>query len=319
MSTQSRTSEQSTDAAPRGEEATTPEASAGASNLLQRWVRLVQSSSLWGNDAGQLRLEDLATGPNTPRIQTLEEVRAARAQAVAKEDAAEAGAESTSWWEDAVCAEAEPEHAEMPPIFTLPPVVAPPVLPAVGEGLLSRILAFGARWLGPVVAGMWPKDTAPPELTDRPYTGMDPGVWPEAVPRPEDDNKCEQKEVDHRGGHRLHDMCADTLPGNDIPGHDLWVRTPAGEEVTYDAASRVNKTVWEVKTDRYGTWADWVKRRHLAEQVEAFRRQNRIARECALDFKISVSDAAQFMELLVLLGPEGISVEHREDCPRDEP
>ena len=136
-----------------------------------RWVRLMQSSGLFGNQEGQLTMESLAQGPGTPPLQTLEQVRAARDRLVAEEDAAEQGA---AWWGDAVCAD-QPMLGDAPPLWS-PPVVTP-IVPMVGEGLLTRIMAGAARWLGPVVIGMWPKETAGPELADAPY--MPPGIGPE--------------------------------------------------------------------------------------------------------------------------------------------
>lgn len=329
MSAQSRTSDPP-EQSPQGQPQTNTPAAAEGTNLLQRWVRLVQQSALCGNETGQVRLDELAQGPNTPKIQTLEEIRAARTAAVAQEEAESAAgdAQSASWWDDAVCTDddeaagveqppvcaLEPERAELPPYFTLPPLVAPPVLPAVGEGLLSRILAFGARWLGPVVLGMWPKDTAPPELTDQPYTGMDPEVWPEAAPQPKDDNKCKAKKVMHRGGDKIHDQCADSIPGNSIPGHDLLVTTPEGPDKNFDAFTPADNSVWEVKTHQLDGKSARSFKFLAGKEIGELKVEQDLATRCGYNFKVSVSDLRQY-ELLRNL----FDVVYRPECLRDEP
>ncbi len=333
MSTQGRTSDQ-TELTSKNHSQTAPRDSGEGTNLLQRWVRLVQQSTLWGNDAGQVRLDELAQGPTTPRIQTLEEIRAARAAAVAQEEEAEGG-RSTSWWDDAICAEdedeaqpvedvcateplpesekypvcdvdalsdgaasddryaLEPQLGKMPPIFTLPPLVTPPTtvspvpptLPAAaGEGLLSRILSFGARWLGPVVVGMWPKDTAPPELDQQPYTGPEGGLEPVSDGLPKDDNKCEAEEVKHRGGEKIHDACADSLPGNRIPGKDLLVTTPEGEKKNFDAYTSGDNTVWEVKTDNFAGKSSKSIQFFVQQQLRDLESEEEIANRCGYAF-----------------------------------
>lgn len=333
MSTQSRTSDPP-EQSPQGQPQTNTPAAAEGTNLLQRWVRLVQQSALCGNETGQVRLDELAQGPNTPKIQTLEEIRAARTAAVAQEEAESAAgdAQRTSWWDDAVCTDddeaagveqppvcaLEPERAELPPYFTLPPLVAPPVLPAVGEGLLSRILTFGARWLGPVVLGMWPKDTAPPELTDQPYTGMDPEVWPEAAPKPQDDNKCKAKKVMHRGGDEIHNQCADSVPGNAASGGDWLVTTPEGEEKNFDAYTPANNTVWEVKTTRLSTYPKFLWAKEMSDQVAEADADNKVASRCGYRYAFQVSDLEHYRALVPLLNPLGVEVVLEPECLRTQ-
>ncbi len=356
MSTQGRSSDHPQQT-PQPEAQTSPPGASGSTNLLHRWVRLLQQSGLWGNDAGQLRLEALATGPNTPPIQTLEEVRAARTAAVAAEEATESS-DGAPWWEDAVCEDAgsddevceqegatppveesptcdldgepggrsedaaELSRAEMPPVFTLPPLVTrpapsptvPPALPAAGEGLLSRIFSFGARWLGPVVLGMWPKETASPELTDRRYTGPEGGVRPEAEELPKDDNRCDVEAVKHLGGDGIHDACADSLPGNLIPGKDLLVTTPEGVDKNFDAYTPADHSVWEVKTHKLDDKSARSFKFLAGKQIGELMNEQEIARRCGYNFKISVSDLRQY-ELLRDL----FDVVYRPECLHQEP
>lgn len=365
MSTQGRTSDQ-TEQPPQSEAQPAQTSPDEGTNLLHRWVRLVQQSSLWGNDAGQVSLDELAQGPTTPRIQTLEEIRAARAAAVAEEDAAES-AGSISWWEDAICADDEaeampadevcetepllevedppvcelddaaselgerasddggyaldPQLSEMPPIFTLPPLVTPPTtvspippaLPAAaGEGLLSRVLAFGARRLLPIIVGLWPKDTAPPELDQVPYTGPEGGLEPVSDGLPKDDNKCKAEAVKHRGGEEIHDACADSVPGNEIPGKDLLVTTQEGQKKNFDAWTRSDNSVWEVKTDNFaGKSAKWIQL-VTQWQLPALEYEEQIANKCGYSFKVSVSDPAHYEALR-----DRFDVVYRPDCLRD--
>lgn len=343
MSTQGRTSDQPSQL-PQIDAATATPAAGEGTNLLHRWVRLVQQSALWGNDAGQLRLDELASGPTTPRLQTLEQIRAARTAAVADEEAAE-GAGGTSWWEDAVCTDAvctdddavekvcetetappieEPGvcaldavNAEAPSFITLPPPVTP-VLPAAGEGLLSRILTYGARRLGPVVVGMWPKPTAPPEMTDYPDVGPEGGLEPVGDELPKDDNKCEAEKAKHRGGEEVHNQCADSIPGNAAAGGDWKVTTPEGEAKNFDAWTPADNTVWEVKTNRVSEYPRFLReeqvRKHVAEAVV----DNKIAERCGYRYAFQVSDPEHYRMIAPLLAPLGVDVVFQPECLRQQ-
>ena len=138
---------------------------------------------------------------------------------------------------------------------------------------------------------------------------------PTADPWPETDDDCVRKKVPHGGGHDLHDMCADTLPGNVVSGSDLYVAPPGEKGWKFDAYTPDDNTLWEVKTDRYERGSEWLKYRRLNDQVDEFQRQAYIANKCNHGFKVSVSDLEQALLLQEILGPVGIDVEHRGDCP----
>ena len=168
MSTQGRTSDQPEQTL-KTEATTATPATGEGTNLLHRWVRLVQQSTLWGNDAGQVRLDELAQGPTTPRIQTLEEIRAARAAAVAEEEAAE-GTGSTSWWDDAICADDDAEAQAVDEVCeteSLPESEEYPVCEldeATGD-LGERASEDGGYALEPQLGEMPPIFTLPPLVT----------------------------------------------------------------------------------------------------------------------------------------------------------
>ena len=145
---------------------------------------------------------------------------------------------------------------------------------------------------------MWtrPRETPAPEPQPRPDRTADPIPGPD-TPR-ESRPECMPVPVKpHRGGsnNQRHHDCADRVPPNEFPGHDVRV----GGKL-FDAKTVGAKELWEIKADDYTTWdmPDEVKERIvLPKEVRELERERQIAESCGYRFIVGVADSKHMKAL----------------------
>ncbi|RKG76623.1 hypothetical protein D7W82_35110 [Corallococcus sp. CA049B] len=126
-----------------------------------------------------------------------------------------------------------------------------------------------------------------PKLKPKP-SGQD--WFPPVPPGPLDrvrHPECKPRRVNHRGGNDPHNKCADKIPNNSFPGWDVFVNGK-----NFDALQLATRTLWEVKTDNFDTYSDFLKGRVLSDQVAKMRSEREIARACGFDFRVGVRSEA---------------------------
>jgi hypothetical protein len=115
--------------------------------------------------------------------------------------------------------------------------------------------------------------------------------WPPpSPPEPLDRERrrrCEPIPVPHRGGHEPHNKCADRIPNNSFPGRDVLVNGK-----NFDALQLVTRTLWEVKTDNFDTYSDFLQGQVVREQVPEMRIERALALACGFDFRVGVRSEA---------------------------
>jgi hypothetical protein len=82
-------------------------------------------------------------------------------------------------------------------------------------------------------------------------------------------------------------MCADVFPPNRFPGHDVLVN---GKR--FDALRANARELWEIKTDRFDTYAPFIQERVIQRQMKELQRERDIAEACGYEFVVGVSRAA---------------------------
>ncbi|MBZ4333448.1 DUF6310 domain-containing protein [Corallococcus sp. AS-1-12] len=131
------------------------------------------------------------------------------------------------------------------------------------------------------------------EAQRKPMTEPDPAGqdwFPPAPPNPRDRGhhpECKPQRVNHRGGNDPHNKCADRVPNNSFPGWDVFVNGK-----NFDALQLTTRTLWEVKTDNFNTYSDFLRGRVLSAQVAEMRIERDLARACGFDFRIGVRSEA---------------------------
>ncbi len=77
---------------------------------------------------------------------------------------------------------------------------------------------------------------------------------------------------------------------------------PAGGEACWrSGATRLQvgvRVLWEIKTDQFDTYSDFLQLQVVEDQLEEFREELSIAQSCGYDFVIGVSSAAHKEALL---------------------
>lgn len=141
----------------------------------------------------------------------------------------------------------------------------------------------------PVPLMVPPESTEPKATSDKSAPDKAPSPPVASRRRPE----CEPQPTPHRGGDALHNWCADTVPPNRFPGHDVLVN---GKR--FDALQVGADTLWEIKTDRFDTYAPYLRDQVIRNQVPELKRERDIARDCGYHFTIGVSSAAHKAALL---------------------
>ena len=97
----------------------------------------------------------------------------------------------------------------------------------------------------------------------------------------------------HLGGDSIHNTCADVVPPNRFPKHDVLV---LGKR--FDALQADADVLWEIKTDRFDTYAPFLRGPPLKEQAQELKEQQALARQCGYGFVVGVSSAAHRQALL---------------------
>jgi hypothetical protein len=93
--------------------------------------------------------------------------------------------------------------------------------------------------------------------------------------------------VNHRGGNDPHNNCADKIPNNSFPGWDVFVNGK-----NFDALQLATRTLWEVKTDNFDTYSDFLKGQVIRDQVRKMRIERALALACGFDFRVGVRSEA---------------------------
>jgi hypothetical protein len=105
--------------------------------------------------------------------------------------------------------------------------------------------------------------------------------------------QCTPRRVPPKGGHSLHNTCADNIPRNDFRGFNALVNGKA-----FDALQLALRVLWEVKTDNFDTYPPDLREIVLDNQVLELRRERDLARACGFDFMVGVRSAAHKAALL---------------------
>lgn len=131
--------------------------------------------------------------------------------------------------------------------------------------------------------------------------------WPPPLPpEPTDrerDRKCEAFPEKHRGGDKAHNDCADWYPPNRWPGKDAVVDGKA-----FDALQVGVLVLWEIKTDEFGRYNEFVKKQVVADELEEFEEESRIALACRYGFTVGVSTEEHKAALMAALEEAGLRI-----------
>ena len=144
----------------------------------------------------------------------------------------------------------------------------------------------------PVVGTRMPARNPIPEELAKRWPKPDPRGpdWPPPLPRDPPDRdraRCEPILVPHRGGDAAHNECADRVPPNRYPGHDVLV---AGKH--FDALQVGARVLWEIKTDQFDTYSDFLRDQVIRAQAKQLDEERAIAEACGYHFIVGVSNAA---------------------------
>jgi hypothetical protein len=99
--------------------------------------------------------------------------------------------------------------------------------------------------------------------------------------------------VPHLGGDDLHDECADKFPPNRYPGMDVRV-----DGKHFDALQVGVRKLWEIKTERFDTYALFVRNQVIDDELLEFEEMRNKARGCGYGFVVGVSTEAHKTALL---------------------
>jgi hypothetical protein len=123
--------------------------------------------------------------------------------------------------------------------------------------------------------------------------------WPPPLPpeppeasEPRERSECTPRRVPPKGGHPLHNRCADNIPGNAFRGANVLIDGKA-----FDGLQPLTRMLWEVKTTAIETYNPFVRDRELKKQVDEARHEHRLAAQCGYDFTIGVRTEAHKMLL----------------------
>ena len=102
-----------------------------------------------------------------------------------------------------------------------------------------------------------------PKPKGSPIGDILPPIPSEPTERPE----CRPIPVRHAGGDVPHNECADKFPPNRYPGMDVFV---GGER--FDALQVGVRVLWEIKTHRFDTYPDFIRRQEIEKELEQIER-----------------------------------------------
>jgi hypothetical protein len=118
-------------------------------------------------------------------------------------------------------------------------------------------------------------------------------IFPPIPSDPTESPECKPIPVRHAGEDVPHNECADKFPPNRYPGMDVFV---GGER--FDALQAGVRVLWEIKTHRFDTYPDFIRRREIEKELEQIEKERRAAEACGYDFIIGVSTQAHKDALL---------------------
>jgi hypothetical protein len=104
---------------------------------------------------------------------------------------------------------------------------------------------------------------------------------------------CEPVPVPHAGEDDAHDECADEFPPNRYPGMDVLVGG-----VRFDALQVGVRVLWEIKTHRFDSYNEFIRRQEVEKELEQIEREQNAAAACGYDYVIGVSTQAHKDALL---------------------
>nr|WP_128795011.1 DUF6310 domain-containing protein [Corallococcus coralloides] len=104
---------------------------------------------------------------------------------------------------------------------------------------------------------------------------------------------CEPVPVPHAGEDDPHNECADRFPPNRHPGMDVLVGG-----VRFDALQVGVRVLWEIKTHRFDTYNDFIRRQEIEKELEQIEREQDAAAACGYGYVIGVSTQAHKDALL---------------------
>lgn len=132
-----------------------------------------------------------------------------------------------------------------------------------------------------------------PKLEPEPSgQGLRPPVPPQLLDR-RPHARCEPIPVPHRGGDDAHDRCADRVPPNRYPGMDVLV-----DGKHFDALQVGVRALWEIKTDQFDTYNDFLREQVVRDQVPEMQEERDIATACGYGFVVGVSTDSHRAALL---------------------
>jgi hypothetical protein len=133
------------------------------------------------------------------------------------------------------------------------------------------------------IANRKPKPEGSPLGPDwLPPISSDPSERPECRPIP----------GPPRGGNDPHNQCANTIPGNDFPGLNVFVN---GKH--FDALVLATRTLWEVKTDNFDIHSPRSQAFFAKVKLPEIQREARLAKACGYNFVVGVRSAAHKVAL----------------------
>nr|WP_044181949.1 DUF6310 domain-containing protein [Hyalangium minutum] len=139
--------------------------------------------------------------------------------------------------------------------------------------------------------GLWagdaPRASQEPQANPLPESAGSNRGPPAPVTAERRRSECEPIPVPHAGEDAPHNECADKFPPNRYPGNDVLV---GGKR--FDALQVGVRVLWEIKTHRFDTYTDFLRRQVIEDQVEELQEERAIAVACGYDFVVGVSSAA---------------------------
>jgi hypothetical protein len=129
-----------------------------------------------------------------------------------------------------------------------------------------------------------------PEPLGRDWFPPDPPFDPPQPP--DDESSCVPKPVSPRGGSKLHNTCADNVPFSAFPEQDVFVNGKA-----FDALQYSTRTLWEIKTNDFERYNDFVYDIEFRKQVAETAREQQLAWACGYRFAVGVRSEAHKMAL----------------------
>ncbi|RKI63166.1 hypothetical protein D7X55_20855 [Corallococcus sp. AB049A] len=159
----------------------------------------------------------------------------------------------------------------------------------IGIAIKEELDAYELRQLYPkevtstVGTRTAPRETMAKRKPQPEPSGQDlfPPLPPRHRKRP---SRCEPIPVPHLGGDDDHNTCADLIPPNRYPGMDVLV-----DGKHFDALQVGAPVLWEIKTDRFDTYSDYLQNQVADDHAEEMRNERAIANDCGYNFVVGVS------------------------------